>query len=175
MDKFNVGDIVRLKTGSARIKVTAVNTYNLRGYYTDCGMNVPWRQHDHFVLVTAAKVVPTTADPYTHRDEYSSLGMGGTRKYIGHTTSGLLVLEDFFGGPFATSPADWEKVVPFTFQVKWTKNDAYSTFAGTQGDVALRDRLIDSEGYECMVTGINTQSNATQRFVGKRYVLEDIK
>lgn len=177
MTNFKKGDIVRLKTGNADILVTSVSGRSLKGSYVLCGMGVSWRADGYFELVTAAKEQPkvSSADPYTQRHKYRSKATGREVPYIGMTTENMLVLQATNVCAFTTDPNDWEKVVPFTFQVKWTSNGAYSAFAGTQGDVALRDRLVDSEGYECMVTGINVQSNVTTRFVGKRYVLEDLR
>lgn len=128
------------------------------------------------------KVTGVTSDPYTHRNKYRSKSTGQTFPYIGRNTKGVLILESDNGQPFSCFTDDWEKVVPFTFSIQFTNSPNLYHYVGTQGDVAVGDRLLKDPtdkfavAMECKVIALNTKSKGiTTRFVGKRYVLEDLK
>jgi hypothetical protein len=192
--KFNVGDLVRLVAGKAKMKVLGVRTSasgnEIRAdYVSRIGRGyVPsrrWRpEHDyvHFNKNTdneTSKEKETTemkSKLYQTKEETARFGT-----LLATNSQGKLVLEMKGTGEVLAFDRDQvEVVMPYTFGVKFPNNHTEYHYLGKDGEVAVNDMVMldnSSTGkFEiARVTSVNTRSEAaTVVFKGSKLLTQRI-
>lgn len=172
--KFAVGDIVRLKAGKAKLRVTRVDANMLHATYVDSG-RTQWRKQTDYVRITdtenftpgsekmKGKLFQTKETPVRYG---VGLAVNAQGKYV------LEMKDTAQYEPFEKK--DVELVMPFTFGVQFTTGSTVYSYLGKESEVQVGDMLVTASdrGFSVgRVTAVDTKcEKATKHFEGSKLV-----
>jgi hypothetical protein len=176
------GDIVRLVTGQAPLKVLRVYGSVIEAQYVT-RRNIISRNYNDFVLYSKNEVTETKVEKKedTMKDKlFEVVVEGAASRYgvgVAVNSKGQYVLEMKDSNTYeAFDVANVKKVMPFTYDVMFSGKSTVYSYLGTDGSVGVGDILLlegDSSMNVAKVVAINTASeNATKRFNGRKIVTE---
>lgn len=170
--KFQVGDQVRLGSGTKSLTVVSVYGNNITARYNHSGTNTT-RYYSDFVAwdeeeqKSQSGEFSMKGDLFKTKDEPVRFGTGLTLD-----SQGNYVLEMKDGGGVATfKKQDLIHVMPFTYSVKFANNNTEYQFLGKEGSVEVGDFLITLDSNHKMggmsvgeVTAVNTKSKKAKSY-----------
>ena len=167
LQHFQVGDIVRLKTGTAPIQVTEATAYWVSGTYLKSKAEIYLRKANDFVLYEEA----TTQGKDTMNTLYQFTADKAVKygTYLATNSSGMYVMEEKgTGSIFTVDKSTVEEVLPYTIGVKFLgSSTTYSYFANPETFKVGELYLMEAPSGLCLVniTDLNTKSkSATKDF-----------
>ena len=172
--EFSLGQIVKLKTGTAPQRVVKVVWSNMnqrieiKCEYLNSNKNLDYRPETDYEIYTETpkeqpKELPMKGKLFQTLDGSvygEGLVIDGDGKYV-------LKLNN--GDYKAFMPAELKRVMPFTFDVIFNGMSGKSySYLGTAGSVAVGDLLMDSKDFTiARVVAVGTESDAaTKTFAG---------
>ena len=169
-NEVTVGDlIIRSPGGRKPIEVTEIDGNYIRGRYVESGKTVweyyswfqPYEDNDQTIM-NKQQLFTWTDDSGQHY---------GT--YLATNTSGQYVIEEKQTGNIVTMHPDYlEEVIPWTFSAKNASIEKHFTGPDTikKGDALLQYKTSKF----WIVTGVDTKNKTATKFVGRRFVTEEI-
>lgn len=189
---FKVGDIVRLRNGTAPQEVMEISVlrYEIRCEYLEnrtAGYSGKWRTVEDFVYYEICEEMSDNKGDESMSDKLYKVTKGDETiyaKFLAIDSDGNWVMEGKSGeGVFSTPKDSAEEVLPYTVAVQFLGGDVHYHYKVAKGEVALGDVLwIDqksspSAAYNnglVIVTDLDTKSKkATQDLVVKAKFLLD--
>ncbi len=177
---FKVGDIVKLKTGTAPqrvIKVLWSDVYNrveIKCEYLNSRRDLDFRPETDYELYTELKQENTEEHPMKGK-LFQTLDGSVYGEGLVIDGDGKYVLKLNNGDYKAFAADQLKRVMPFTFDVVFNgmSNKRYS-YLGKAGSVEVGDILIDAKDFTIMrVVAVNTESDsATKTFEGSKLKVE---
>jgi hypothetical protein len=112
---FEVGDVVRLKTGTALQRVTRVSKYQLwTRYIEESQFTQDARRREDFILVSYKTPNPQE-DHMATKTLYQIIGTNDFGTFLAKTSDGKIAIEMKPSGVVATyDPKELEEVLPYT-------------------------------------------------------------
>lgn len=186
---FKEGDIVRLASASAPIKIVKIYRHKGRldyiyGEYVKSKKEID-RYSNHFVLYEETLQQEETQQKENTMALYEvkAKGIDTVRyaTYLATNGKGEWVMEEKGSGDiFTTAKEDAAEVMPYTFGMKFSGGGIIYHFLSKEGQVKVGDMLMRLDAGEYtgsvgLVTGVNTKSKvATKEFVGVRLLSEPV-
>lgn len=186
---FKKGDIVRLDTGGAPIRVIQVRHFPPKGYYLYGeyvkskrkinGYSNRFLQYEEALPQQKVQQKENTMTLY----EVKAKGIDTVRyaTYLATNGKGEWVMEEKGSGDiFTTAKEDAAEVMPYTFGMKFSGGGIIYHFLSKEGQVKVGDMLMRLDAGEYtgsvgLVTAVNTKSKtATKEFVGVRLLSEPV-
>ena len=166
--KFKVGDSVRLKSGTAEIRITHVRGTYLSGKYVNSDNTVFDRHQNDFVPYDGEKKMTNANKLYTWKDTVTLADLYG--HYLATNSQGEWVMEVKGSGQIMAVAKDKvEEVLPYTIGVRFNNNGTtYHYLADkdkfTEGFYLVKD--TSSSGWQiARVVDVDTKSSkATVEF-----------
>jgi len=180
--QFNVGDIVKLKTGTAPQRVVKVlwsaldNCMHLKCEYINSRKELEYRPETDYEIYIETRPEQPKEHPMKGK-LFQTLDGSVYGEGLVIDGDGKYVLKLNNGEYKAYAVDQLKRVMPFTFDVIFngmnTKNYAY---LGTAGSVAVGDILMDSKDFTiARVVAVGTESDAaTKTFSGVKLVTSAI-
>jgi hypothetical protein len=142
------GDVVRLVTGQAPLKVLRVYGDTIEAQYIN-RRNIISRNYNDFVLYSENEVTETKVEKKenTMKDKLFEVVIEGAASRYGVgvavNSKGQYVLEMKDSNTYeAFDVANIKKVMPFTYDVMFSGNSTVYSYLGTDGSVAVDDILL---------------------------------
>lgn len=178
---FNSGDLVKLRTGTAAIKITDIraNPYrypDIRGIYVNCKKIVEWKSSQYFepyIEENKIERFEMKNKLFATRSEPVRYGKGVTEIETGKY---LLEMSDTKNYE-AFDMSAIKLVVPYSYSVIFNgMNGKEYQYRGKEGTVAVNDLLMDAKDFTiARVVAINTESEAaTKEFNGVKLLTAPI-
>ena len=171
---FKVGDIVKLKTGTAPQRVVKVLCGEIKCEYLNSRKELSFRPEADYELYTETTKEQTKEDPMKGKlfQTLDGIVYGEGLVIDG---DGKYVLKLNNGDYKAFTAAELKRVMPFTFDVVFNgmSNKRYS-YLGKAGSVEVGDILMDAKDFTiARVVAVNTESDAaTKNFEGVKLKAE---
>lgn len=171
--KFKVGDSVRLKNGTAEIRITHVRGSYLSGKYVNSDNTVFDRHQNDFVPYDGEKKMTDTNKLYTWKDPMTFLDLYG--HYLATNSQGEWVMEVKGSGQIMSVPKKVvEEVLPYTISVKFQDSGTTYSYLSEKDKFPVGFYLLKAYSHDgwqiAHVTAVDTKSNkATKEFapIGK--------
>lgn len=171
---FKIGDTVRLKTGSAPMRVTgiSISSDRVKTEYLSSRKVLDWRPANDFISYNdnETKSTEKKETEMTHK-LYKTLD--GTRygEYRAKDGNKILLLMSDTSNYEAFAPEAIKRVMPYTYDVMFSGTGKVYSYIGTEGEVAVGDILLGDSMTVARVVAVGTESeSATKRFVGVKLV-----
>lgn len=163
--KFKAGDIVRLKTGSAPIRVSDVFGTYLNGRYVKSDNEVHSRHQDQFVHYDGEDTMTNTNKLYTWHHDVDLYG-----HYLATNSQGEWVMEVKGSGQIMAIAKDKvQEVLPYTISVKFVDSGTTYSYLASKDQFPVGFYLVKAYSHDgwqiAQVTAVDTKSNkATKEF-----------
>lgn len=175
---FKRGDLVRLKSGTAPMKVMSVaTTGKIMCEYISSRKQLGFRDHIDFVTYEyrgAAKELNKTVEKEEKQMTaklYKTVENGRYGEYKANDGDKLLLLMQDTGSYEAFTADAIKRVMAFTFDVMFNGQGKVYSYLGTEGEVAAGDLLLGDDMSFARVVAVGTESEtATKRFKGTKLV-----
>lgn len=174
---FNPGDIVRLKNGTAPMKVLKVSANSIMCEYVSSRKQLGYRDYNDFIAYDYAS--PAKEFNQTVQKEEKQMTaklyktVDGSRygEYKANDGDKLLLLMQDTGSYEAFTADQIKRVMAFTFDVMFNGQGKVYSYLGTEGEVAAGDLLLTDDMSFARVVAVGTESEtATKRFKGTKLV-----
>jgi hypothetical protein len=170
--KFKIGDTVRLKNGTAPMRVVHVKNKRLYCEYLSSRKQLGYRDEEDFVLYE-----PNTAKELNdiHKKEekemtaklYKTVEGNRYGEYKANDGNKLLLLMQDSNTYEAFSSDQIKRVMAFTFDVMFNGQGKVYSYLGNEGDVEAGDLLLTDDMSLARVVAVGTESeSATKQFKG---------
>ena len=164
--KFKVGDIVKLKTGTAPIKVTGVSNshllkYNISGRYVNTSHTILLRSEEEFEFYNNEEENNMSTLYQFTVDSDTKYGT-----YLATNSQGLSVMEEKGTGVIYTvAKTSVEEVLPYTIDVVFllTGNKTEYSYLAPAGKYQVGEVFLLESKYGhglCVITNVDTKSKA---------------
>jgi hypothetical protein len=174
---FKPGDLVRLRTGTAPMKVIKVSTYNLICEYISSRKQLGYRDYNEFIAYEYKNVAKEFNESTEKKEKqmtaklYKTLENGRYGEYKANDGDKLLLLMQDTGSYEAFTADSIKRVMAFTFDVIFNGQGKVYSYLGTEGEVATGDLLLTDDMSFARVVAVGTESEAaTKRFKGTKLV-----
>lgn len=175
---FKRGDLVRLKTGTAPMKVMSVaTTGKIMCEYISSRKQLGFRHYKDFVAYeySAAAKELNQLEKKEEKQMTTKLyrTVEGNRygEYKANDGYKLLLLMQDTDSYEAFTAAQIKRVMAFTFDVMFNGNSKVYSYLGTEGEVEVGDLLLADDMSFVRVMAVGTESEtATKRFKGTKLV-----
>ncbi len=175
---FKVGDIVRLKSGTAPMKVTKIyQGTKIVCEYVSSRKQLGAREASDFVAyeyTSPAKEFNQTVEKEEKQMTaklYKTVEKGRYGEYKANDGNKLLLLMQDTGSYEAFLPEEIKRVMAFTFDVMFNGQGKVYSYLGTEGEVSAGDLLLSDDMSFARVVAVGTESEtATKRFKGTKLV-----
>jgi uncharacterized protein YodC (DUF2158 family) len=170
--KFKTGDVVRLKNGTAPMRVIKAQGYAIYCEYLSSRKQLGFRSRDDFVMYeanTAKELNDKSIKKETKMTVKLYKTVDGNRygEYKANDGDKTLLLMQDSNTYEAFSADQIKRVMAFTFDVMFNGQSKVYSYLGTEGDVEAGDLLLTDEMSIARVVAIGTESeSATKRFKG---------
>lgn len=168
-EPFKVGDIVRLITGGAPIKITQISENGtFDGRYVNTNHTITRRPLTRIVQYNQTNNTQKENNMTKLYEVKESETVTTFATKLAVNSSGLWVMEEKgTGRVFTATPSSAEEVMPYTITVQFLGTDyrkEYSYFA-KKGDFEVNQVFMMDNNSLCRVTGVDTKSSfATKDF-----------
>jgi hypothetical protein len=164
------GDVVRLKTGCAPIKITRQHPDgNISGHYIKSAKRIECRPAQDFELYTASEAKQEELDMTNKL--YKTLDGNRYGEYRAKDGNNILLFMSDTNTYEAFDPGAIKRVMPFTYDVIFSGTGTVYSYIGTDGEVAVGDLLLGDSMTIAQVVATNTESEkANKRFGGVKLV-----
>ena len=172
--KFKVGDIVRLYSGTAPIEVTEVKGTYLNGKYIKSENSIYDRHQDNFVSYEREATMTNTNKLYVFKDNFNTnVDLYG--HYLATNSQGEWVMEVKGSGMIMAIAKDKvQEVLPYTINVKFVDSGTTYSYLANKDQFPVGFYLVKAYSHDgwqiAHVTAVDTKSNkATKEFapIGK--------
>ena len=168
-DEVTVGDLIaRSPRGKKPIEVLKVDGNYISGKYVDSGKTV-WEYYNYFQPYEDNTIMSKEQlFTWTDKEGYRCYGI-----YLATNSSGQYVIEEKQTGNIVTMyPDQVEEVIPWTFSARNASTEKHFTGPDTikKGDGLLQT----STSKFWIVTDVDTKNKTATKFVGRRFVTEEI-
>jgi hypothetical protein len=170
--RFEVGALVRLKTGKSPMRVTKVGLCgkNIKTEYLSSRKQLDWRDIDAFEHYHEPETKIEKEAEMTHK-LYKTLEGARYGEYRAKDGDKILLLMSDSGTYEAFAPEAIKRVMPYTYDVMFTGTGKVYSYIGTEGEVAVGDILLGDSMTLAQVVAVGTESeSATKRFKGAKLV-----
>lgn len=173
--QFAIGDLVRLKNGTAPMKVVKVNHSSIMCEYISSRKQLGYRPISDFVAYdyqNSAKEFNQTVkqeEKQMTTKLYKTVETGRYGEYKANDGDKLLLLMQDTGSYEAFTADAIKRVMAFTFDVMFNGQGKVYSYLGTEGEVAAGDLLLSDDMSFARVVAVGTESEtATKRFKGTK-------
>ena len=178
---INTGDIVRLKTGQAPMRVLHRQSRNhsslgtisvyLKCEYLSSRKIIDWRSEEDFVAYTDSEKIETEKEITVTHKLYKTVDGKRYGEYRAKDGDKVLLLMSDSGSYEAFAPEAIKRVMPYTYDVMFSGTGKTYSYVGTEGEVVVGDLLLGDSMTVARVVAVGTESeSATKRFVGVKLV-----
>lgn len=170
--RFEVGALVRLKTGKSPMRVTKVSLCgkNIKTEYLSSRKQLDWRDIDAFEHYHEPEIKIEKEAEMTHK-LYKTVADARYGEYRAKDGDKILLLMSDSGAYEAFAPEAIKRVMPYTYDVMFTGTGKAYSYIGTEGEVAVGDILLGDSMTLAQVVAVGTESeSATKRFKGAKLV-----
>jgi uncharacterized protein YodC (DUF2158 family) len=174
---FKLGDIVRLKSGTAPMKVMRINSNTILCEYVSSRKQLGYRPYQDFVAYeykSAAKELnklEKKEEKQMTTKLYKTVEGNRYGEYKANDGDKLLLLMQDTDSYEAFTAAQIKRVMAFTFDVMFNGNSKVYSYLGTEGEVEVGDLLLADDMSFVRVMAVGTESEtATKRFKGTKLV-----
>ena len=174
---FKPGDIVRLKTGTAPMKVVTIRADSIMCEYVSSLIQLGYRDYNEFIAYEYKSVAKKFNESTEKKEKqmttklYKTVENGRYGEYKANDGDKLLLLMQDTGSYEAFTADSIKRVMAFTFDVIFNGQGKVYSYLGTEGEVATGDLLLTDDMSFARVMAVGTESEtATKRFKGTKLV-----